>query len=84
MKKLVVILVFLAFGCSVSAEDTNVSSDYFNDLYFYDYRVEPSQAIFEAEQNNYIEENFGSSASYEYLNSPDDNSWGGNDFDRNY
>ena len=57
-------------------------SDYYDDE---NYSKDPSQAIYDATQEQYIYDNYGSSASMDYLNRADSGSYsGGSDFDRNY
>ena len=84
-------------GICTFAQNTNsfantpvtVSTDYFyqdeDSLDYDNYINDPSQEIYNSTQNQYIYDNYGSSASMEYLNRGDAANYnGGGDFDRNY
>lgn len=97
MKKiLILILIFLGLSSFAEVNNTSDSVSVTNDYFYqknteatgldYDnYIDDPSQAVYNATQNQYIYDNYGSSASMEYLNRGDAGNYnGGSDFDRNY
>lgn len=90
-KILLISLIIFASISAVFAEQTDYTVvDYskIHDPHDYLYNIylkDPSEAIYNAEQEREIYDNYGSSASMEYLNRGDANSYnGGSDFDRNY
>lgn len=90
MKKLLILSLIILLGNIAFSENVEVSNDYFDEDYtkgldYDNYIKDPSQAIYNETQDLYIFENYGSSASMEYLNRGDAGSYsGGSDFDRNY
>lgn len=97
MKKiLILILIFLGLSSFAEVNNTSDSVSVTNDYFYqknteatgldYDnYIDDPSQAVYNATKNQYIYDNYGSSASMEYLNRGDAGNYsGGSDFDRNY
>lgn len=78
--------VFICYAQQSENTAQNSAIYYEPDTYLYDkYLKDPSEAVYNEEQNRDIYNNYGSSESMEYLNRGDADYYnGGSDFDRNY
>jgi hypothetical protein len=94
MKKIAV-LIFILFGMSVLAYEVYDNIDKsavgkmknvpIDKLDYDNYLDDPSESVYESEQEQYVYKNYGSTESGEYLNRGDAANYnGGSDFDRNY
>ena len=86
--KIIILFLLIFVGCIGFCDEHaiyNTPSLYQEYQHYLNWHDDPSLSVYEAEQENYIEQNYGSSESMEYLNRADSDSyWGGSDFDRNY
>ena len=91
MKKFLVLAIILGLGTIVfcyennNTDNSNVSETKSVEDEYLNWSDDPSQAVYNAEQESYVEQNYGSTSSMEYLNRADSDEYsGGSDFARNY